>query len=279
MEGGGEFVVSTTRPELLGACVAVVAHPGDERYKHLLGKRARTPLFHALVPILPSEHADPEKGTGILMVCTFGDQADVEFWKGRQLPLRQLIGLDGRMRAVRFGESPFESADPERARGAWAELEGKTVKQAQAKSVELLRAAGALAAEPRAITHAVKFYERGTRPLEFVPTRQWFVRVLDHRRELHRAGTQDRVAAVVHARPLRELGRGPEPGLVREPPALLRRAVPGLVSARCRRRARLRPADLGRAREPADRSARHSTAPATPRRSGASPAASRATPT
>ena len=97
------------------------------------GKRARTPLFHALVPILPSEHADPEKGTGILMVCTFGDQADVEFWKGRELPLRQLIGLDGRMRAVRFGESPFESADPERARGAWAELEGKTVKQAQAQ--------------------------------------------------------------------------------------------------------------------------------------------------
>ena len=188
IEGGGEFVVSTTRPELLGGCVAVVAHPGDERYKHLLGKRARTPLFHALVPILPSEHADPEKGTGILMVCTFGDQADVEFWKGRELPLRQLIGLDGRMRAVRFGEAPFESADAERARAAWAELEGKTVKQAQAKSVELLRAAGALAAEPRAITHAVKFYERGTRPLEFVPTRQWFIRVLDHRSEFIEQG-------------------------------------------------------------------------------------------
>ncbi|MGH7291862.1 MAG: class I tRNA ligase family protein, partial [Myxococcota bacterium] len=118
IEGGGEFTISTTRPELLGACVAVVAHPNDARYQAHFGKRARTPLFHALVPILPSAHADPEKGTGILMVCTFGDQADVEFWRGSELPLRQLIGLDGRMRKVSFGEAPFESADPARAREA-----------------------------------------------------------------------------------------------------------------------------------------------------------------
>ena len=169
------------------------------------------------------------------MVCTFGDQADVEFWKGRELPLRQLIGLDGRMRAVRFGESPFESADAERARAAWAELEGKTVKQAQAKSVELLRAAGALAAEPRAITHAVKFYERGTPPAR-VRADPPVVRARARPpARVHRAGPQDRVAPGVHARALRELGRGPEPGLVRQPPALLRRALPGLVPARPRR--------------------------------------------
>ncbi len=188
VEGGGEFTISTTRPELLGACVAVVAHPSDARFQSYFGKHARTPLFHARVPILASEHADPEKGTGILMVCTFGDQADVEFWKGRDLPLRQLIGLDGRMRRIVFGEAPFESAEPARAREAWAALEGKTVKQAQARIVELLREAGALAAEPRAIVHPVKFYERGSRPLEFVPTRQWFVRLLQHKDALLEQG-------------------------------------------------------------------------------------------
>ena len=118
VEGGGEFTISTTRPELLGACVAVVAHPSDARFQPYFGKLARTPLFHVRVPILASEHADPEKGTGILMVCTFGDQADVEFWKGRDLPLRQLIGLDGRMRKIVFGEAPVrERRSRARARG------------------------------------------------------------------------------------------------------------------------------------------------------------------
>ncbi len=186
--GGGELTISTTRPELLGACVAVVAHPDDERYRALFGKTARTPLFHAPVPIVASAHADPEKGTGILMVCTFGDQADVEFWRAQSLPLRQLIGPDGRMRRVVFGEAPFASEDAARARAAWAELEGKTVKQARAKIVELLRADGALVGEPRAITHPVKFYERGSRPLEFLPTRQWFVRILVHRDALLEQG-------------------------------------------------------------------------------------------
>ena len=188
VSGGGELTISTTRPELLGACVAVVAHPEDERYRALFGKTARTPLFHASVPILASAHADPEKGTGILMVCTFGDQADVEFWRAQSLPLRQLIGPDGRMRRVVYGEAPFASEDPARARAAWAELEGKTVKQARAKIVELLRADGALVGEPRAITHPVKFYERGSRPLEFLPTRQWFVRLLVHREALIEQG-------------------------------------------------------------------------------------------
>ncbi|MFI5314399.1 MAG: valine--tRNA ligase [Myxococcota bacterium] len=185
---GGELTISTTRPELLGACVAVVAHPDDERYRALFGKTAHTPLFHAAVPILASAHADPEKGTGILMVCTFGDQADVEFWRAQSLPLRQLIAPDGRMRRVVYGEAPFASDDPARARAAWAELEGKTVKQARAKIVELLRADGALVGEPRAITHPVKFYERGSRPLEYLPTRQWFVRLLVHRQALLEQG-------------------------------------------------------------------------------------------
>ena len=188
LEDGGDFVISTTRPELLGACVAVVAHPDDERYTGLFGRRAITPLFRAPIPILPAEHADPEKGTGILMVCTFGDAQDVEFWRARELPTRQLLGSDGRLAPVRFGEAPYESLDPESANAAHAELQGRTVKQARARVAELLAGDGSLVGEPRPIAHPVKYYERGSRPLEFILTRQWFIRLLDHREKLIEQG-------------------------------------------------------------------------------------------
>ena len=97
VEGGGSFVIATTRPELLPACVGVTAHPDDERYKPLFGKRAVTPVFHVPVPIFPSELVDREKGTGILMVCTFGDATDVQWWREQGLALRQIIGRDGRL--------------------------------------------------------------------------------------------------------------------------------------------------------------------------------------
>jgi valyl-tRNA synthetase len=181
IQDGPAFVISTTRPELLGACIAVVAHPDDERYKDYFGKRAVTPLFHASVPILPAAHADPEKGTGILMVCTFGDLMDVEFWKKSGLPPKQLIGVDGRLLPATFGKAPFESLEIASANAAYRELEGLTVKQARKKSVELLGEAGALVGEPQPIEHPVKFYERGERPLEFISTRQWFIRLLEHK--------------------------------------------------------------------------------------------------
>lgn len=179
VEGGGEFIISTTRPELLGGCIAVVAHPDDERYKPYFGKNAITPLFKAVVPIRASEHADPEKGTGILMVCTFGDSADVEYWRKSDLPLRQLIGRDGKMAHVDFSKEPFQSLEPEAANAVYAQLEGLFIKQARAKLVELLRESGDLVSEPRPIKHAVKYYEKGEFPLEFVTTRQWFIRILD----------------------------------------------------------------------------------------------------
>ena len=97
------FMIATTRPELLPACVGVTAHPDDDRYKGLFGKHAITPLFRVPVPIFPSELVDPEKGTGILMVCTFGDSTDVEWWQEQKLALRQVIGLDGRFVPVTFG--------------------------------------------------------------------------------------------------------------------------------------------------------------------------------
>jgi valyl-tRNA synthetase len=196
VEGGGRFVISTTRPELLPACVGVTAHPSDERYRAFFGKQAVTPLFGVSVPIFPSELADPEKGTGILMVCTFGDATDVLWWREHRLALRQLIGRNGRLVPVEFGAAGFASRDAVAANRYYAELAGKPVAGARKAIVELLRrsegsatGSGApLQGEPRPIEHTVKFYEKGDRPLEFVSTRQWFVRLLDKKAALLEKG-------------------------------------------------------------------------------------------
>lgn len=188
VEDGSNFIISTTRPELLPACIAVVAHPDDERYKPFFGKYAITPLFKAKVPILPAEHADPEKGTGILMVCTFGDVNDVEWWKHSNLPLKQIIGRNGCLVDVAWGETPFVTEDAKMAQENYAQLTGSFVKKAQKQIVELLQADGALVKEPEAISHPVKFYEKGDSPIEFIPTRQWFIKILDHKKELLEQG-------------------------------------------------------------------------------------------
>ena len=190
------FTIATTRPELLPACVGVTAHPDDERYKDLFGKRAITPLFRVPVPIFSSELADPEKGTGILMVCTFGDATDVLWWREQGLKLRQLIAKNGRLEAVTFGTPDFESLEPEAANQYYGEIAGKNVKQARKKIVELLRdpsgsATGngaPLRAEPEEMQHPVKFYERGDRPLEYLSTRQWFARLLDKKEAMLKNG-------------------------------------------------------------------------------------------
>ncbi|MCB0328399.1 MAG: valine--tRNA ligase [Bdellovibrionales bacterium] len=193
-----EFQISTTRPELLAACIAVVAHPDDERYKPLFGKEAITPLFHARVPIRAAEHADPEKGTGILMVCTFGDIHDVEWWKQSKLPLKQILGRDGKLLPVTFGEGAFQSDSAEKATEHYSHIAGLFGKQARKKIAELLAEPGstvsgdgsALVGEPRPTRAPVKFYEKGDRPLEFVPTRQWYVKVLDQKEQLLHFGSQ-----------------------------------------------------------------------------------------
>jgi valyl-tRNA synthetase len=191
VEGGGSFVIATTRPELLPACVGVAAHPEDERYRSLLGKRAVTPLFRAPVPVFASELVDKEKGTGILMVCTFGDATDVQWWREQGLALRQVVGRNGRLEPVRFGDERFPSLDADGANGAYEHLAGKSVKEAQKAIVELLKG-GALVEEPQPLEHPVKFYEKGDRPLEFITTRQWFVSLLDKKQQLLDAG--DRIA-------------------------------------------------------------------------------------
>ncbi|HEY3941853.1 MAG TPA: valine--tRNA ligase [Acidimicrobiales bacterium] len=189
--GGGPAVeIETTRPELLPACVALVAHPDDGRYAPLFGASVRTPLFGTVVPVLAHPQADPEKGSGIAMVCTFGDTTDVVWWRELGLPTRTVVGRDGRLEPVAWGSPGWETEDPAGAAAHYAGLVGRTVRQAQAAIVEQLEAAGALVGPPRPITHPVKFYERGERPLEIVSSRQWFVRTLDLRERLLERGEE-----------------------------------------------------------------------------------------
>jgi valyl-tRNA synthetase len=189
--GGGDPVeIETTRPELVPACVALVAHPDDERYRSLFGAEVLTPLFGVPVPVLPHELAEPDKGSGIAMICTFGDLTDVTWWRDLALPTRSVVGRDGRLGPAPFGTRGWESADADRANASYAEIEGLPVKRAQARIVELLRDSGDLLGEPRAITHAVKYYERGKRPLEIVTSAQWYVRTLERREALLARGRE-----------------------------------------------------------------------------------------
>jgi valyl-tRNA synthetase len=166
-DGAGDVVIDTTRPELLAACVALVAHPDDERYQPLFGATVRTPIYGVEVPVVAHELAQPDKGTGIAMICTFGDTTDVTWWRELSLVLRPIIGRDGRILADPPTGVPAEP---------YTAIAGLSVSQAQKAVVEQLRASGELLGEPRPITHPVKFYERGSRPLEIVTSRQWYIR-------------------------------------------------------------------------------------------------------
>ena len=168
---GGPLLVATTRPELLPACVALVAHPEDERYAGLIGKVAHTPLFGARVPVLAHRLADPAKGTGLAMVCTFGDLTDVTWWRELDLDTRPVLGRDGRILA-----GPPAQLTAAAGQAAYAQLAGLTVRAARSRIVELLGAAGDLAGGPDEMVHPVKFYEKGDLPLEIVTSRQWYIR-------------------------------------------------------------------------------------------------------
>jgi valyl-tRNA synthetase len=203
--------IATTRPELIPACVAVFAHPDDERYKHLFGKKAITPLFEVEVPILPSVKADPEKGTGILMCCTFGDQDDVEHWQQFNLPTRVVITREGRMediggRFVGAGERScaldtdkydneeqqvlgreFPSRNPEKASALAGEMAGQKIKAAREWIRGQLSEAG-LMTKVEDITHIVRHSERGGVPIEILVTPQWYINLLEHKAELIEQG-------------------------------------------------------------------------------------------
>ncbi|WP_201774419.1 valine--tRNA ligase [Demequina sediminicola] len=179
--------IETTRPELLAACVALVAHPDDERYQPLFGKHVRTPIFGVEVPVVPHRLASPDKGSGIAMICTFGDVTDVIWWRELGLPMRSILGRDGRI----LPDAPegIETAD---AVAAYNELAGLTVFSAQKRMVEMLVEADAIDGDPKPIQHPVKFFEKGDKPLEIVTSRQWYIsnggRDTDLRSELLKRG-------------------------------------------------------------------------------------------
>ena len=182
--------IDTTRPELLPACVALVAHPDDERYKPLFGHDVTTPLFGVRVPVLAHHLADPEKGSGIAMICTFGDTTDVTWWRELGLRVRAIIQPNGTLGPVTWGADGWESLDHSSAQQYYDQLAGLSAVKARTRIVELLRESGDLLGEPRAITHPVKFFEKGDRPLEIITSRQWFIRTLDVREELIARGRE-----------------------------------------------------------------------------------------
>ncbi|TDU87658.1 valyl-tRNA synthetase [Kribbella voronezhensis] len=163
----GPIYIETTRPELLPACVALIAHPDDERYQDLFGTTVRTPLFDVEVPVLAHPLAEPDKGAGIAMVCTFGDLTDVIWWRELQLPIRTVIGRDGRL----LRETPEWLEGSE----LYAELAGKTIFSARELTVAKLRESGDLDGEPKPTKRMANFYENGDKPLEIVSTRQWYI--------------------------------------------------------------------------------------------------------
>ena len=170
-EDGSDVFIETTRPELLPSCVALVANPEDDRYKPLFGKTVTTPLFEVEVPVVAHHLADPEKGSGIAMICTFGDLTDVIWWREFNLPTRGLIGWDGKIQ----NDIP-EWIKTDKALEIFSKIIGKTSHTTREILVEELKKSNQLIGEPKPITHAVKFFEKGDKPLEIVTTRQWYIK-------------------------------------------------------------------------------------------------------
>lgn len=164
---GTPVYIETTRPELLVSVCALIAHPDDERYQPLFGSTVTSPLFGVEIPVLAHPAAEPDKGAGIAMCCTFGDLTDVTWWRELNLPTRTVIGRDGRLQA----ETPEWVVNAE----AYAPLAGKTAFSAREATVAALRASGDLDGDPKPTTRMANFYEKGDKPLEIVATRQWYI--------------------------------------------------------------------------------------------------------
>jgi valyl-tRNA synthetase len=164
----GPVHIETTRPELIPACVALIAHPDDERYTHLVGQTVTSPVYGVELPVLAHPAAEIDKGSGLVMCCTFGDLTDVTWWRELQLPARVIIGRDGRILRDKPAWLP-ESVD-------WSSLAGLTTFSAREAVVAALRASGDLDGEPKQTQRKASFYEKGDKPLEIVSTRQWYIR-------------------------------------------------------------------------------------------------------
>ena len=171
-EGGEDIPIATTRPELLPGCVAMFIHPENEKYNHLIGQNAIVPIFGHSVKIIADEKADPEKGTGVVMSCTYGDVTDIDWWREHNLDTRICFTVDGKMND-KAGQ--FAGMEIEEARKAIIEKlkeDGYIFKQED------------LAAENR----DVNTHERCGTPVEYMPTKQWFIKVVDKIDELIKQG-------------------------------------------------------------------------------------------
>ena len=166
--GSERIFIETTRPELIPSVVALIAHPEDERYQPLFGTTVKSPIFGVEIPVVAHPAAEPDKGAGIAMCCTFGDLTDVQWWRELNLPVRTVIGRDGRFTA----ETPEWLVDAE----FYGELAGKTTHSAREAIVAKLRETGDLEGEPKPTQRMANFYEKGDKPLEIVATRQWYIK-------------------------------------------------------------------------------------------------------
>ena len=169
--GDDKVYIETTRPELIPACVALIAHPDDERYQSLFGSTVTSPLFGVEIPVVAHHLAEPDKGAGIAMCCTFGDLTDVTWWRELQLPTRSIITRNGRLQ----GETPAWIAGT-RGEQLYAEsMATKTVHSARVAIVDALRESGDLDGEPKPTQRKANFFEKGDKPLEIVTSRQWYL--------------------------------------------------------------------------------------------------------
>jgi valyl-tRNA synthetase len=171
LDDGRTLCIATTRPELLPACVAVFVHPDDDRYRDVVGARARVPLFDLEVPVRTDPHAVREKGTGAVMCCTFGDTVDVEWWLTHDLPLREAIDRHGHLTALA------------------GELAGLSIPQARRAIVQTLEERGLLL-DRQPVEQSVRVHERCDTPVEYIVTPQWFIRVLDEKETFLKLGEQ-----------------------------------------------------------------------------------------
>ena len=169
---GEKVYIETTRPELIPAVVALIAHPDDERYAGLFGTTVTSPLFGVEIPVLAHPAAEPDKGAGIAMCCTFGDLTDVLWWRELQLPTRSVITRAGRLQ----GDVPEWITHGDGVRLYDRELAGRTTFSAREAIVAALRESGDLEGEPVGTQRKANFYERGEKPLEIVTSRQWYIR-------------------------------------------------------------------------------------------------------
>ena len=171
LESGKEIIIATTRPELLPACVAIFVHPEDTKNKHLLGEKAITPLFQHKIPILADKRVDKEKGTGIVMCCTFGDQTDIEWYLAHKLQLKMAITRDGKMTELA------------------GKYQGQSLKEARTNILGDLKEKELLVNQ-RSIKHMVNTHERCGTEVEILNTKQWFIKYLDLKKQFLKIGKE-----------------------------------------------------------------------------------------